>query len=91
MPADTSSSRALACHHCGSTDLGLTEITEEIHIWDKGLVVVDGEIRPTGEARHVPGDIQTSRSWIKCDECQRGWHPRRPVGDALYEGVPNAG
>ena len=71
----------LGCARCRSTRLTLTEVYEEFHIFDSGeLVLVDGAVCPTGIGIREPGEVLPKRSWITCQDCEHGWHPRRPVG-----------
>lgn len=67
----------LTCHRCGSADLSLSEVCEEIASWDHGLLLVNGAIEARGEANLTPGEIRAERNWIRCWACGHGWRPRR--------------
>lgn len=71
-------SAALTCHVCGSDQLSLLEYVEHTSLWDEGLDLVDGVIRPRGEAIHNPGG-PTRKPTIHCEGCDRYWTPRRRI------------
>jgi hypothetical protein len=72
-------SQAVLCRRCGGADVALYETTYEHHSWD-GVELVDGELRPTGEAIHSAGDVIANLTRLVCRDCEYVWRPRRPVG-----------
>lgn len=73
---------AIRCRRCRSTSVSLLETTYEHHAWD-GVTVVDGELRPTGEAVHTDGDVVPDLTRLHCLTCGYVWRPRRRVGYPL--------